>query len=327
MPYKIMLASNGDLIVLGSNDQMDFRAWATRVAPSGEIRWDFLEGGPDGWNDRSVHGQRFFGAIDMPDETTVLCGIKKIERRSTILLVKLDRQGQVLLEKLLPPVRDNVVNSVYGCFRRDDEIVLIGTVSGLPEGTGWMAKLDWDLNLQWKKFNNDFGSGEFINQDGVLTTLSWHSRHLYVVKIGPDGDIIARSELPDGEHHLVLGYRTDSEVRIVTMLPAFKHTELLDFDEQLRGPKQTMKLENVGVKTALALSDGTIAIFGSQYTDSATAAVTRIYKDREYKSFRVEPAHESPWYIDAVLTGKGNEFAAVRQVVVEGAVLDFLSFD
>jgi hypothetical protein len=189
-----------------------------------------------------------------------------------------------------------------------------------------MAKLDWDLNLQWKKFSDDFGNGEFINEDGTLTTLSWHSQHLYVVKIGPDCDIIARNEIPDGEHHLVLGNRTDSEVRIVTMIPTFKHTELLDFDERLRGPKRTMKLENVGVKTALALSDGTIAIFGSQYTDSATAAVTRVYKDGEYKSFRVEPAHESPWYINAVLTGNGNEIAAVRQVDSGFAIVDFLSF-
>jgi hypothetical protein len=328
MPHRIIRASNGDLIVLGSTDNvMDYRAWATRVARSGEVRWDFLEGGPDGWNDRSVSGQRFYGAIEMPDQTTLLCGIKVIRNTNTIMLVTLDKDGSLVSEKLLPPVRDNVVVSIGGCYKSTDGIILIGTVSGSPRGTGWMAKLDWELNLQSKRFSDDLvRDEELIDLGGTLITLSSHGPQSFVVNIGRDGDIIAKQLLPDGEHHLVQGNRTDPPVRIAMMLPAFKRSEILDFDEQLKGPKRTLKLYNVGIKKALALTDGTIVTLGSQYTDSATAAVTRIYKDGAYKSFIVQPPHQSPWYIDAVLTGDGNEVAAVRQVGVEQAVMDFISF-
>jgi hypothetical protein len=326
MPYSITRASNGDLFVIGSNDEMDYRAWATRLTSNGEVRWEYLEGGSDGWNDRSIHGQRFYGAIEMPDQTTLLCGVKVVDRRSTIMLVTLAKDGKLLSEKLLPPVRDNAVISLYSCHKRSDGIVLMGTVSGQPTGTGWMAKLDWHFSLQWKKFSNDFGNGEFIEAGDALTALGWFAKEYYVVKIGSDGDIIAKGLLPEGEHHLVQGNATDPAVRIVTMLPEFKHTEILDFDDHLRGPKRTLKLYNVGVSKSLALSDGTIAIFGSQFTDSATAAVTRVYKDGRYKSLLVEPPHQSPWYIDAVLTGNRNEIAAVRRVDSGYAIVDFLSF-
>jgi len=303
MPYKLTRASNGDLIILGSNYQADSRAWATRLAPSGEVRWEFIQGGPDGWNDHRPLGQRFYGAVEMPEQATLLCGIKVIDNTNVIMLVTLAKDGSLISEKLVPPVRENVVISLYSCHKRSDGIVLMGTVSGQPAGTAWMAKLDWHFNLQWKKFSTDFGNGEYMETGGTLTALGWYVKEYYVVKIGPDGDIIAKQLLPVGEHHLVQGNATDPPVRIVTMLSTFKHTEILDFDEQLQGPARTLKLHNVGVNKSLALSDGTIVILGSQYTDSATAAVTRVYKDGGYKSFLVEPPHQSPWYIDAVLIG------------------------
>jgi hypothetical protein len=80
-------------------------------------------------------------------------------------------------------------------------------------------------------------------------------------------------------------------------------TEILRFDDQLRGPTGKLKLYNVGVKKCLELPDGSIAIFGSQFHNSATAAVTRIYKDGSSKGFLLESPYQSPWYEDAVFTG------------------------
>lgn len=310
---------------------MNYKAWATRLTPSGEMRWEYLEGGPDGWNDTSTHGQRFYEAIEMPDQSTLLCGEKIIDKTFTVMLVRLDKDGKLLSEKLLPPVRPNVVVTLGSCHKRSNGIVLMGAVSGQPAGTGWMALLDWDLNLQWTKFSDDFGGGEFIDTGDTLTALGWwwSDPKYYIEKIGPDGDIIAKHPLPEGELHLVKGDGSSQPLRIVRMI-SNQHTEVFDFDDQLRGPSHTLQLHNVGVKKSVGLPDGSIVIVGAANTSLLTAypsaAVTRIYKDGRYQTFLVEPLHQSAWYIDAVLTGKGNEIAAVRQVGAAQGILDFLSF-
>jgi hypothetical protein len=60
-------------------------------------------------------------------------------------------------------------------------------------------------------------------------------------------------------------------------------TEVWDFDDRLRGLSNTLHLHNVGVKAGLELSDGSMAIVGGG--------------DRRYKTFLVEPLHQSLWYI------------------------------
>ena len=76
MPYQIRHASNGDFIIFGSTDEWDTRPWATRVTPNGGVRWDLVVGGSNGPPvDRSVRGQRFYEAIELENNTTLLCGI------------------------------------------------------------------------------------------------------------------------------------------------------------------------------------------------------------------------------------------------------------
>jgi hypothetical protein len=35
MPYHVARLSDGDLLIFGSNDQLNYRPWATRVSPTG----------------------------------------------------------------------------------------------------------------------------------------------------------------------------------------------------------------------------------------------------------------------------------------------------
>jgi hypothetical protein len=91
-PKKISRASNGDLIVLGSSDD---KAWATRLTSTGEMRWEYLEAGPAGWNDTSST-QPFLGANEMRDQSMLLCGNKFINHTSTVMLVRLDKNGKLL---------------------------------------------------------------------------------------------------------------------------------------------------------------------------------------------------------------------------------------
>jgi hypothetical protein len=308
---------------------MNYRAWATRLAPSGDVRWDFVEGGPDGWTDRSEFGQQFYNAIDLPDGNTVLCGNRNINKQFIVMLVLLDKDGKFISETLLPQVRDNAVVTLASCHKRSDGIVLMGGVSGAPAGTGWMSKLDWDLNVKWTKFSDDFGLGEFIEAGDNLIALGWHGPEYYVVKIGSEGDILAKHLLPEGEHHLVKGDVQGASVRVVTMI-SNQQTEVFEFDDKLHSLLDTLHLHNVGVKQSVGLRDGSFVIVGAANTSLLTAypsaAVTRVFKDGRYQSYMVEPLHQSPWYIAGVASGNGNQVAAVRQVGVEQGVLDFLSF-
>jgi hypothetical protein len=325
MPHTITRASDGDLIVLGSNGQADSRAWATRVAPTGEVRWEFIEGGPDGWNDHSARGQRFYGAIEMPDQTTLLCGVKEVDRRSTIMLVTLGKDGSLISEKLLPAIREGSVLSLFACRKWSDGIALLGSVSGQPAGVGWIAKLDMNLNMTWKKSGGIYGVGDTMDAGTNLYALGWQDQKSYVVKFGVDGEITTKHLLPDGDSSLVYPATSDSAVRIVIMVSTYQ-TEILDFDAQLRGPTHTLKLHNVGVKKCLGLPDGTVAIFGSQFHNGATTAVTRVYKDGGSKGFLIDPSIAYPWHNDAVLTGKNAEIAAVGRNYSGQAVLDWVSF-
>ncbi len=151
------------------------------------------------------------------------------------------------------------------------------------------------LNLQWKKFSDDFGDGEFIDAGDTLIALGWAGPEFYLVKIGPNGDIIDKHLLPEGEHHLVKGGAPTFPLRVVTMI-SNSQTEVGEFDDRLRGPSNRLRLHNVGVKAALGLPDGSIVIIGAANTSFLSAfpsaAVTRVYRDGRYKTFLVEPLHQ-----------------------------------
>jgi hypothetical protein len=76
-----------------------------------------------------------------------------------------------------------------------------------------------------------------------------------------------------------------------------------------------LTLHNVGVEKAVELSDGTIAIFSSEFHNGATGAVTRIYRNGRHKRFLDQPPYRSPWYSTVVATGISSEVAATRELV------------
>jgi hypothetical protein len=253
MPYRITRASNGDLVVFGSIGQVDYRPWATRLTPGGEVRWEFLEGGPDGWNDQSAKGQRFHSAIELPDQTMLFCGIKVVNKERLVLLDHLGVDGSLIDERVIRPDREKSSITGFDCIRWNDGIALIGGASGYPAGTGWLVKLDWQLNLQWQKFDDQYvganvmeaASGGFFyintfmsNPNGSKTTL---------MKMGPTGEIIARHALFDDDSPVpVYPVEPRSDVRLALMKDTLK-TEIIDLDDQLSGPKRVIKLHNAGV--------------------------------------------------------------------------------
>jgi hypothetical protein len=115
-PYGVTRTDDGDFVVFGAiGGGQDYRPWATRVSSSGEIRWDFVQGAPDGWSDRSVSSQRFFGAVELRDHTTVLCGLVMPERRRTVVLDHLRADGTLIEEQLIHPTTETGQLAGFNC--------------------------------------------------------------------------------------------------------------------------------------------------------------------------------------------------------------------
>jgi hypothetical protein len=262
----------------------------------------------------------------------LFCGIKVVNKDRLVLLDHLGVDGSLIDERVIRPDREKSSITGFDCIRWNDGIALIGGVSGYPAGTGWLVKLDWQLNLQWQKFDDQYvganvieaaGGGFFYintfmsNPNGSKTTL---------MKLGPTGEIIARHALFDDDSPVpVYPVEPRSDVRLALMKDTL-NTEIIDLDDQLSGPKRVIKLHNAGVNKCLELRDGSIAIFGSYFHNIASAAVTRVYRDGSSERFPVEPEIGSPAYYDAVLTGNKRQFAAVRSVDFGHAVLEWISF-
>jgi hypothetical protein len=326
MPYSVTRTSNGDVIVFGSNDQTDYRPWAARLSAQGEVRWEFLQGGPNGWEDRSASGQRFTGAVELPDQATLLCGVVVLNKESTVVLDEISPDGKLINERrLVPPAEQGGLGDIY-CFQTKEGLFLLATVGRVGFATGWLAQLDRQFAVTAQKFGDQFFSMGFMQApDGGLISLNPFIKNpngskLSLMKVRLSGEVVAHHALADDDGpNLVYPVLPTSGVRLAFFRDTL-HTEIVAFDDQLRSPRTVVKLQNAGVKKCIELPDGSIAIFGSQFNNGATAAVTRVYPDGSYKGFVIEPPHQSGFYYDAVATGNKNEFVATRWIGIQPVV-------
>jgi hypothetical protein len=334
-PSHIVRASNGDFIVYGSNSAVNFRPWATRVMATGEVRWEFLQGGGDYWNDRSERGQRFDTAVELPDQSTLLCGINISNNQRSVLLDRLSVDGELLDEHVIHPDWSKGPLTSVNCVRWNDGIALIGGLAASPAGTGWFAKLDKNLNPEWQQFGNEYiaTSGDVMEMPaGGFLYLNPSQqdakgrRASAFFRMSSTGEITARHIFSgDDDPYLIYPAIPRSDVYVALSIDTF-NTQVIHLDDQLHGPTRVIKLHNAGIRKCLELQDGSLAIFGSQFHGIASPAVTRVYMDGSAKAFLVEPSRGSPWYIDAVPTGNPKEFAAVRLSNATEIVLDWVSF-
>lgn len=333
MPYHIARLSDGDLLIFGSNDQLDYRPWATRVSSTGQVRWEFLQGGSDGWNDKSQKGQRYDSLIEFRDGSILLCGTKIADRERMVLLDHLRADGTLVEERTLEPDKSKGQLESADCISQGDGVALSGAVSADPAGTGWLAKLDWHLDLQWEKFGDEYVGGDMMPApDYAFYYLNGSTKEararssVSVMKLGLSGSpsvlhTFDSNEIPTFVYPDVPRADLSFYVQGGTL-----DSKIVEFDNPLRSPTRVIKLHNAGMRKCLQLPDRSMAIFGSQYLNGATAAVTRLYTTGIYKTFLVEPTYQSGWYYDAVFLGGDRQFAATRLVDDGRAVLDWVSF-
>lgn len=120
--HSIVQANDGDLLILGTTDQIGSRAWATRLCPTGQPRWDFLGPRSELFRGRSINDQGFVGAIELPNQQTLLCGHMPADNRPTAVLIRLSPDGSVISRTEVPAVRDNSVITISSCHKTPDGI-------------------------------------------------------------------------------------------------------------------------------------------------------------------------------------------------------------
>jgi hypothetical protein len=323
-PYLIVQASNGDLIVAGAAGLGNNRAWAMRVSKSGEPIWEYVDGPANGWTDYSDNHQRFYGAVDLVNGNTLLCGIKKIENKISAFLVRLTPDGKVIDERILQPGSEGFPTGGIQCVNTKDGVAMLSWLAVLPRGMGWLLKLDTAGDVLWEKFGDQFGNLDAMPADnGGLFVIGGKD----VIKIDQEGNQLARHRLPDGDNKFVHSVGAPKKVRISSVSSPVE-AEIIDFDLDLQGPLRTTHLDNIGMDRGLDLGNGVVTLFGSRYFHGPTAGAARVYPNGESKMFTVEPRFQSGWFYDAIPTdSSGREFATVRSLNTDGTgALAWISF-
>lgn len=311
--YSITRASAGDFIVVGGNTLENNTAWAARLDSSGKTKWEYLDGPPSSWTDYSTSGNQFFGAVELANNTTLLCGARKVGMRHVAFLLRLDESGNRIDERF-PAVRGAYSQR---CIGWDTGVAILGG--------GSLERLDSKGNLLWDKYDDNYGAQDAVESpDHELYLISFRGGEPQIVKLSREGAVVARHPINGSEQRLMHPLSWSQHIFVGTMNSTFE-SEFLEFGLNLK-PIGHVSARNVGIKSGLELKDSSLVVFGSQYQNTATANVTRIYTNHQSANFPLQPLYSSPWYVDAVPGEVPGQFVTLR--IVQGStVLAWISIN
>jgi hypothetical protein len=326
MPYNVTRFSNGDIVVFGAHSQLNYHPWAARLNASGQILWEYINGGQAAWTDETTRRQNFVGALELPDGKTLLCGVKFQGDEAKILLEVLDIQGRSIAERLwapVLPVKQTPPNIT--CVSRNGRATLLGALGGSTYVTGYFAELDNDLNVTSEKFDNRFAATDVqVNADKSLLLINFLSHPFKLLKLNSDLEVEATVvlDLP-GDMHFVKSAKNTNEISIFSSTPS-GDAILIGYDSNLHRGVQALTVSQFGIEQALQLEDGSKMLFGARVGISPELAVAQVYGDRDYRVVSMEPTPQTGWYYDAVAIKDQKYFAATRLIGLK-AVVDFIA--
>jgi hypothetical protein len=327
--YQILRADDGDYIVSGAVNLSDTEAWATRLDPNGQSRWQFIDGPADAWKSGAPNLNRFVGAIILPDNSTLLCGTTHLaSHKSAALLVYISAEGKLIKEIQLVP-KGFEQASLGSCFKWSDGFGLLGVAREPSPGTenakaaGWLCKLRFPGTIVWNKFDDNFISSDVIETpEHDLLIMTSNYKGTKISKVDQEGIVKQEHGVAD-DAYFMRPMVPASRVRVGYMVDTF-HTEFSEFDQDLRGPVHVMKVDNVGIKKGYALADGSLIVFGSNFRSNAAPNIARVYKDGRFTNFAVASPMEAGWINDAVPTGSPNQYVYVR-IAGENSVMSWVT--
>jgi hypothetical protein len=327
--YQILRADDGDYIVSGAVNLSNTEAWATRLDSNGHSRWQFVDGPADAWKNGGSNLNRFYGAIVLPDNSTLLCGTSHLaNHQSVALLVYIGTDGKLIKDVHLVP-KGFEQASLVSCFKWGAGFGLLGVALNPTSGAnnakaaGWLCKLDFPGKIVWNKFDDNFLSSDVMetpDHNLLVLTSSYKGTHLSKVDregVAKEGHVVATGA------YFMRPTVPASPIRVGYMVDTF-HTEFADFDQEMRGPTNLEKVGNVGIKKGYALADGSLLVFGSTYRNNAVPNIALVDKGGQLTNFAVAPPTEAGWINDAAPDGSTNHYVFVR-IVGENTVMSWVS--
>lgn len=315
-------------------------AWATRVSSTGAVVWEYWDRDDKGTTLSTRRGE-FTGAVTMPDDSTLLCGVKAetAERGANQLgyLVRIDSTGKVVAQDSVYPNADRRygLSGFANCLSWGDGIALVGSALGRSGRNGWVIKLDAQAKTKWERVEPELGGLDAIEtQDHDLVLIMQAQDSLFqktIVRIDSTGTRIAKRVIQAEETARVRSITPTDNVYIATHDDT--GTKLLTLDKHLRDVRPARTLETIFFDHGCAYlyPDESLAVFGyAGNNGSPSAAIARVNAaSKQSTLYPFKRSDESHWIGDAALVS-ANEFITVRQSVDaddkhRGVILDWVS--
>ena len=313
-PNIIVRAPDGGYIVAGGDNESNTEAWAIKVSSEGKTVWEYLDGTPESWADYKSGINQFHGAVVLADGSTLLCGVKEINRRSFGLLTHIGLNGEVIDQRYLNSRgNEKYRSSIRRCLRWGDGVVLLGRAS-IPTvpGAGWLVKLEKSGKVAWETTDDEASNGddalELPSGDLVLSAWAPATR---LVRLNSKGEVVARHPL-SGEATFMRPLFNSSTVRIAISDMDSGAKSFLEFDTDLHEISHSDHSEQLGITRGYELRDHSLVLFGAIDDRGGTASIGRMELGSALKNYPLLPLHRSGVVKDAVPTNKPHEYALVR---------------
>ena len=335
-PRTILHVEDGGFVIAGGIPATQ-SAWAVRKDAEGKVLWRY----DVSIRDKLPHGNaaKFEGATAMPDGSVYLCGSMPRPPSESIpaLLAHVDAAGRPLAERLLTP-SENLgaevsISHFNQCLRWGEGIVIIGSVklfhrSAAEPGTRdrsqyyWIVMLKGDGDVAWEKLiPTSLPNGVIegvdsaqIASDGSLLLVGYRSPASELLRIGANGELLARKKLFD-QYWLVKGVVTDGRLQIFGGAHHRNH-ELLTLNDRLDVVKQTngKRLSAFLTHEVYRLPDESLVLFGaSSGAPSLSRAVwlSATLDSERHIDLARKPYADGGFIAAATPTGTAGEFATV----------------
>jgi hypothetical protein len=323
--HIIVSVPGGDFIVAGARNTADHHAWASRVNSMGQMRWEFLDKAPEN-STIFRDGGSFRSVVTLPDNTTLLCGTRPVERELFAFIVHLDVTGNVIEQRNVYPGEERrLAGGGIVCMRWGDGVAMLGGVYGAikddvvqpPKSTGWLVKFDSTANPVWEKFDDHYCADNAIENTDHHLIILCNSLGI----LDENGNVMASHEI-DSAAYLIRPLTASTRIRIG--LPASPtSTRYIDYDLNFHVIRRTNQSDTyLDLEKAFELADRSIIVFGNRLL--GRPIVTRVYNDWHLQDYLID--RESRGWIEDAVQSSPNEFVTVGRFDLDTWAIEWVSF-
>jgi hypothetical protein len=321
LPQEMTLTREGGYVITGSNDART-AAWASKVSASGQLIWEYLDGGAAGWTAHEPGSGRFAGAVELADRSVLLCGEIQVHTNQGTankvgLLVRLAADGSLLDRRLVSPHGDQRYFSFFTrCMPWGDGAIVFGeAIHGSP-GSGWLIRLNNLGQAVWETVDEQLAANVDaleLQRGGLLVSI--RAPHPMLLKLDQDGKVVARKSMP-GQTSFARPTYGNSSIDAIVLSPTSGAITLMTLDQGLNVLRRS-EPHRFFLTRAYAIADQSLILFGAATASTGgAAAAARLYPGGAFFVYTFGRPNESAVVIDASpVTGARNlQFVTLRTI-------------